>query len=188
MVAHPLAGVAGGWHEAGVGREPVGAPEPRDVAHGDEELGPEDRTHAGEAGEYPGLGALVEAPRQFPIQNAYAPLEVEHLPGELGDDGSGDGLRGQFNALAPGGGEGLLGEGVRLRDASLFQVGADAFAPRPADGACGLVAGHQLERARSVEVQRPLQGREEGEERLREAGDDPGLVGDQVPPAGEQQL
>ena len=120
--------------------EPVGTPECRDVAHGDEEHGPEYGSHAGEAGEDVGFGALIEAPRQFLIRGVYATLEGEHLLGELDDDGSNDILGGQLDALAPGGGEGLLCQSVRLRDVALLQVGGNAFVPRPADGAGGLVA------------------------------------------------
>jgi hypothetical protein len=47
---------------------------------------------------------------------------------------------------------------------------------------------HQDEGALGVQVQRSLQGREEGKEDVPETVDGPGSVGDEVPPTGEQEL
>ena len=107
--------------------------------------------------EDPGLGTLVEAPLQFPVEGGDAPLEGEHLLGELCDDGGGDVPPGQLGVLAPGSDEGPPRQGVRRRDTALLEVGDDPLAPRPADRARGPVAGDQLERTPGVEVERPLQ-------------------------------
>lgn len=75
MVAHPLARVPGGGEQPGLGGEPVGASEGGDVAHGDEELGPEDRPHARKAGEDSGPGSGAEAASEFPVELVDALLE-----------------------------------------------------------------------------------------------------------------
>jgi hypothetical protein len=81
-------------HKTCVGGELVGAREGPEVSDGHEELGPEDQTHAGQASEDPGLGACEKAVSKFLIEGRDAPLEVEHLFGELGNDTGSDVLAG----------------------------------------------------------------------------------------------
>jgi hypothetical protein len=57
FVAHPLARVGGRWDKTRVvGGEPIGTLESSDVAYTDQELCPEDRSHARQANEDPSLG------------------------------------------------------------------------------------------------------------------------------------
>jgi hypothetical protein len=58
VVADPLSGVVSGRHEACVGGELVGALEGLELSHAHQELGPEDRTHAWQASEYPSAAQL----------------------------------------------------------------------------------------------------------------------------------
>src|SRR5215212_842767 len=51
VLTHTLAGVVGGGYQTGVGGQPIGAREGADVAYGDQELGPEDRSHTRQANE-----------------------------------------------------------------------------------------------------------------------------------------
>src|SRR5918999_3946419 len=129
VVAHPLAGVAGGGHEPRVGRQAVGA---------------QDRAHPGEAGEDASLGAGKEAPAELLVERIHAFLEDQDAPGELGSDLRGDALRGQLRALALGRFDGLLREGFRFDYAALLEVGGDPPAPRPADRAGAVVTGDQF--------------------------------------------
>jgi hypothetical protein len=94
VVANPLTGVMGRRHQSGVGGELVGTREGSEVSDGHEELGPEDQTHAGQASEDPGLGACEKTVPKFLIEGRDAPLEVEHLVSELGNDTGGDILAG----------------------------------------------------------------------------------------------
>src|SRR5215211_3503107 len=103
VVAHPLAGVASGRDQTGVGGELVGAREGRKITDGHKKLGPEDRTDAGQAREYPDLGAFEKTARYLPIHAGQALLEGEDLSGEFGADAGGDLLGGQLDALGPGG-------------------------------------------------------------------------------------
>src|SRR5215212_8199786 len=83
VVAHPLAGVASGRDQTGVGGELVGAREGRKITDGHKKLGPEDRTDAGQAREYPDLGAFEKTARYLPIHAGQALLEGEDLIGAL---------------------------------------------------------------------------------------------------------
>ena len=94
MVTHPLARVTGRRNETCVGGEPVGAREGADVAHGHQELGPEDRSHAWQASEDPSLGAGEKTLPKLLVEGADALLEAEDVFGELGNDRAGDVLCG----------------------------------------------------------------------------------------------
>src|SRR5215210_1130316 len=60
--------------------------------------------------------------------------------------------------------------------------------PRPADPGRRLVAGEEDEGALLVEVQGALEGREERQERLSEAGYGAGSVDEEVASTGEEEL
>jgi hypothetical protein len=188
VVAGPLAGVLGGRDEASVGGELVGALEGEEVSHANQELGTEDRTHAWQASEYPSLGTGEKTPSELPVEGVDALLEGERLFGELGADRGGDVLGREGDALGLGRGEGLAGDVLGSLDAAVLEEGSEAPLAHTADGAWGLVVAHQDEGALGVQMQRPLQGREEGKEDVPETVDGPGPVGDEVPPTGEQEL
>jgi hypothetical protein len=94
MLTHPLAGVTGCRDKTRVGGEPVGAREGADVAHSDQELGPEDRPHARQASENPSLGTGEKTLPKLLVDGVYALLEAEDIFGEFGDDCGGDVLCG----------------------------------------------------------------------------------------------
>jgi hypothetical protein len=56
VVAHPLAGISDGRDQPSISGEPVSALEGTEISHSDQKLGSEDRTHARQASEDPGLG------------------------------------------------------------------------------------------------------------------------------------
>src|SRR5215211_5596115 len=176
VVANPLAGVAGRRDEPCVGSELVGALEDREVSDGRQELGPEDRTDAGQASEDPGLGAVEKTARYLLVQSEEALFEGEDL------------LGGQLDALGFRRSEGPLRQLVGPLDAAPFEVGGEALMPRPADLGRALVAGEEDEGALLVEVQGALEGRKEGQKRLSEAGNGAGPVDDEVASAGEEEL
>ena len=103
VVAYPLAGVASGRDEAGVGSELVGALKGRELAHAYQEFGTEDRTHAGQAREDPGLGSGEKTARYLSVEGADAPFEDECLLGEFGADRGGDALGRQHDRDPPRG-------------------------------------------------------------------------------------
>src|SRR5215207_1315897 len=188
VVADPLSGVLGGRHEAGVGSELVGALKGREVSHAHQELGTEDRTHAWQASEYPGLGTGEKTLPELPIEVVDALLEGESLFGEFGADRGGDILGREGDALGLGRGDGLPGDVLGPLDAAVLEEGGEAPVAHTADGAWGLVVAHQDEGALGAQVQRPLQSREEGKEDVPQTVDGPGPVGDEIPPTGEQEL
>jgi hypothetical protein len=139
VVANPLAGVAGRRDEPCVGSELVGALEDREVSsYGRQELGPEERTDAGQASEDPGLGAVEKTTRYLLVQSEEALFEGEDLPGDLGDDAAGDLLGWQLDALGLRRSEDPLRQLVGSLDAAPFEVGGEALMPRPADLVAGL--------------------------------------------------
>jgi len=76
VVTYPLAGVTGRRDKTCVGGEPVGTREGADVTHSHQELlGPEDRTHAWQASEYPSLGAGEKTLLKLPIESGDLLLE-----------------------------------------------------------------------------------------------------------------
>jgi len=115
-------------------------------------------------------------------------FEGEHLFGEFGADRGGDSFGGQSNALGFGRGEGFMGESVGSLDGAVSEVVSQALAARTADGGRSLVVAQQGEGALVGQVEAALQGRKEGQERLSEASDGAGLVGDEIPAAGEKEL
>ncbi len=188
VVANPLAGILGGRNQAGVSCEPIRALKGGEVSHAHQELGPEDRTHAGQASEYPGLGAGEKTLPKLPIESVDALLEVEHLTGKLLGDASGDLFGGQDDALGSGRSERLLGDVLGSTDAAVLEEGADPLAARPADLSRSLVMADEGEGAPAVEVQGSLERRKRSQESVSEAGDGPGPVGYEVSAAGEEDL
>jgi hypothetical protein len=188
VVADPLAGVAGGRDQPGVGGELIGALKDRDLAHTDQELGPEDRTDAGQASYDPGLGALEKTARYLLVESAETFLEGEDLFGELRADAGGHLLGGQLHVLSFGRGESLFGQLVGSLDAASPEVSGEALVPRAPDLGRSLVAAEEDQGTLMVEVQSALEGREKRQERLSEAGDGAGLVDCEVASAGEEEL
>jgi hypothetical protein len=84
VVTHSLARVTGRRNETCVGSEPVGTLKSADVAHGHQELGPEDRSHARQASEDPSLGTGEKTLPKLLVEGADALLEAEDVFGELG--------------------------------------------------------------------------------------------------------
>src|SRR5215210_5791763 len=188
VVARPLAGVAGGRDQTGVGGELVGALEGTEISCGHQEFGPEDRTDAGKASEDPSLGTLEKTARYLLIEGGEALLEDEDLPGELRADAGGDLLGGQLDALGFRCGEGFVDQLVGSLNGAPLEVGDQTLMPRPADPGRRLVAGEEDEGALLVEVQGALEGREERQQRLSEAGYGAGSVDDEVASTGEEEL
>src|SRR5215207_3420843 len=102
MVAHPLAGVTGCRDETRVGGEPVCTLESRDVAHTDQELGPEDRPHAWQTSENPSFRTGEKTLSELLIDAHDSFLESENLFGELCNDARGYILCGQGDTLGSG--------------------------------------------------------------------------------------
>jgi hypothetical protein len=166
----------------------VGALKSREVSHGHQKLGSEDRTHTGQASEDPSLGKGEKTPGKLLIEGLEALFEGEHLFGEFGDDCGGDFFGGQDDALGVGRSEGLLGEGVGSLDGAVSEIVGEALAAHTADGGGGLVVSYQGEGSPVVQVQRSLQGRKQRKKSFSEAGDGAGLVGDEIAAAGEKEL
>ena len=77
----------------------VGALEGREVPDGDEELGPEQRSHPRQTGEDLGLRTVEKPPLDLLVYELDAVLECQDLCGELGNDTGGDRLGRQGYAL-----------------------------------------------------------------------------------------
>src|SRR5215210_5108369 len=187
VVAHPLAGVAGGRDQTGVGGELVGALEGHQITDAHKELGPEDRTDAGQAREYPGLGAFEKTARYLLVHGGQALLEGEDLPGELGADAGGDLLGGQLDVLGLGGLKGLPRQFISPLDGAPLEIGGEALASRTADLRRTLVAQEEDQRAFGAQLQGVLEGWEKRQERLSEAGNGAGLVDHEVASGGEEE-
>src|SRR5215216_391675 len=99
MVTHPLARVTGRRDETRVSSKPVGALECRDVTHADQELCPEDRSHAWQTNENPSPGTGEKTPPDLLVDALDSLLEGEHLRGELRNDARGYLLCRQANTL-----------------------------------------------------------------------------------------
>jgi hypothetical protein len=86
MVTHPLAGVTSRRDKTRVSSEPLSSLEGADVAHTDQELGPEDRSHAWQASENPSLGTGEKTLPYLLIDALDTLLEAEDIFGELCND------------------------------------------------------------------------------------------------------
>jgi hypothetical protein len=188
VVTDPLAGVVSGGYEPCVGGELVGARESGKISYDHQELGAEDRTHAGQASEDPGLGTGEKTLLELLVEGRYAPFEGERLLSEFGTDRGGDAFGRQHNALGLGRGEGPAGEGVRSLDAAVFEEDGETFMSRSADGGWSLVVREQSESTLVVEVEGTLQCREEGKEGLPESSDSPGLIHYEIASTSEEEL
>jgi hypothetical protein len=189
VITDPFTRIISSGYQPGVGGELVGAREDTQIACCHQELGSEDRTHTGQASEDPGLGTGEKTTPELLVEGREALLESEHLFGELGDYHNGDVFCWQSNALGSGRCQSLLGESIGPFDApGVFEVITQALVPRPADGDGGLVVSNQREGALGVQVQRTLQRGKQDQERLPKTGYGPGLVGDEITPAGEEEL
>lgn len=187
MVADPLTGVVGSWHEPGVGGEPICAVEGGEVSYRDEKLHAQQQTHAGKAEEDLGEGMVEEAAFELLVDLCCAFSEHEHLGGEVGDDASGDSFSGQTNAPCLCCGDDLLGERCGSPYTACFQVCLDTRPARATDGFGTLVARDQHERALVVEVQDAFEPWEKGEQGLSEPGYGTGTGDDEVSAVGDQQ-
>jgi Transposase len=188
VVANPLAGVFGDWHKTGVGGELIGARGSGKVSCGDQELGPEDRTHAGQASENPGLGTGEKTLLKLPVERLNALLESERFVSKLGDDPDGDAFSWQRDALGSCGLKSLPSDALSSFDAALFEEAGETREAHSADGGRCLVVANQSEGTPVVEVQRPPKSRKEGQQGVSETVDGAGLVGDEISAAGEQEL
>src|SRR5215210_1170497 len=92
------------------------------------------------------------------------------------------------SALGLGRCESLLGQSVGSLDPAVLEVGGDPLVPRPAKGGWSLVVGYQGEGAAVVQVEGTFQDREQGQKRFSKASYGPTPVGDEIPPARDQQL
>src|SRR5215207_2075 len=188
VVANPFAGVVGRRHQPGVGCEPVRVLEGGKVSCGHQELRPEDRTHPRQAIEDRRLRTGEKTLLKLLVDAIDPVLESEHLFGQLGDYGGGDAFCGQGDTLGLGRGEGLARDAVGTLDTAVSEVGGETLAAHPTDLRRSLVVGDKRQRSLPIEVQRPLQGREQRQERLFEADDGPAPVGYKVASAGEKEL
>jgi hypothetical protein len=188
IVAGLFPGVVGSRYQSCVSGKFVGAVEGREVSRCHQELGTEQWSHPWQASEDLSLLSGEKTLLELPVESTDALLEGEYLAGEFGDDAGGDLLGGQGNRLGFSRGEGLLCESVGAFDAAVSEEGGDSLTARPADLGRSLVATDQRQSASVGKVQRPFERRERGEERISEAVDGPGLVANQVPSAGEEDL
>src|SRR5215217_9787303 len=85
----------------------VSTVEGREVPNGDEELGPEYRSHPWQASEDLGLRTVEKPLLDLLVYELDVVLESQDLCGELSNDAGGDRLAWQGNALRLGGGESL---------------------------------------------------------------------------------
>jgi hypothetical protein len=161
VVTNPLAGVTGRRDKTCVGGKPVGTLESGDVAHSDQELGPEDRPHARQANENPSLGTGEKTLSELLIDALDALFEGEHLCGELRDDAGGHLLCGQANALGSGRAKCLMRYVGRPFDAAGPQVSSDALVARSSKVRGSLVVSEEDKGTFAVQIQRSLQCRKQ---------------------------
>jgi len=157
IVAGTFSGVVGCGDQPHIGGELIGALEGREVSNTDQELGAEDRTHPRQASDDLRLLSGEKTLSQLRVEGLDASLGIEHLPGELGDNASGDVLRWKGDALGFGSCESLLRETIVTFDAAVSEVGSDPIAARAADLRRSLVVSEEGERTAPIQVQCPLQ-------------------------------
>jgi len=188
IVAGTFAGVVGCWDQSSIGGELIGALEGTEISNRDQKFSPEDHTHPWQASDDRRLLSGEKTLSQLLVESPNALFESEHFPGELGNDGGGDVLGGQADALGVGGVEGFLSETVGPLDATVSEVRGDPFMARTADLFRSLVVDEEGEGTTPVEVQCSLQSWKQRKKRLSEAGDAATFVDDEVASASEQEF
>ncbi|WP_338090594.1 hypothetical protein [Planosporangium thailandense] len=103
------AGLAGYGDEAGVGGECSGVGVAVEAAGVGDELGGEDRAHAGQAGGDRGEVVAGQCGGDEFLDGGDAVVDGLQVAGELGDDLGGGGLAGDGDGLGAGGGAGRCG-------------------------------------------------------------------------------